>query len=144
MSSGRAHTFRPFSLFQEYRMLTTSHPLGSKRKLNKAVLKQRVKYYVPSTAWIPNYSLSLCVASHIQFCFKLNSTKQSGGRFPRRGHCCQHAHSAVRQLCIVSRKVESSNRAGALLFSFGMTLSAEPNLVLRFLPCDYIRFIGNF
>lgn len=43
------------------------------RKAENARIAKRIKYYIPSTSWIPNYSLSLYVHSPYQLYTNLTS-----------------------------------------------------------------------
>ena len=85
---------------------------GQKSQRRQSTFVKRAKYYVPSLAWIPNYSFSLYVHARCRSCASLTGLGQIWRRFPRWGHSRIHAHPAVGQLRIVARETKPGHRIG--------------------------------
>jgi hypothetical protein len=72
----------------------------------------KVKYYIPSLAWMPNYSLSLWVSRLVLVeAPELKERHlQTRGRRPGGPDGCVHAHPAVCVLCISARQAQPAHR----------------------------------
>lgn len=100
---------------------TTGLPTGQPPH-RKSSRWQKIRYYIPSTAWIPEYSLSLCV----YLACSLGGRPQLYPRLcpqARRGCTWRsyrgiHAHSTIRFIRVVTCETESSHWSGLFAPNF--------------------------
>lgn len=97
-----------FFLLLHFKPRLLTHPLaGQDSGAGSSVFAKRIRYYIPSLAWIPNYSLSLSVFIQVSSIVMLISHHQVWWRRPCWPHRSIHAYSTISQLCDFSRETQS-------------------------------------